>query len=551
MNPIIRRELLELLRTRQAAIAQIGLAIACTLLVLLRWPATGVSDLSGARSAQVLRVFGYGLFAGVLFVVPAFPATSLVRERIKGTLALLLNSPMTPLSIYLGKLGGVLGFTGLLLLVTLPAAAACYALGGSSTQGGVGLLYLILVVATLQITTIALWISLRSISPDSALRTTYGLILALAVLPLVPHWMTQGDTDILADITGVVRCVSPVPAVMEVLGQDSASSHGMGGTGGSIWKYVAIALAMSLLFALATVARLRARPLDRSRDSGIMTQDRSTGDRLKRRLFFLLDPQSRSGSMSLLINPVMTKEFRSRRFGRGHWMIRLIAISAILSLALSYFAAQGALGWGIEIIGGALVLLQTAILILFTPSLTAGTISSERERGTWQLLRITPLSPGKILRGKLLSVAFPLLLLLCATLPGYLFLMTIKPELSQQVQRVVISLAMTALFAVMVSAVSSAFFRATATATAVANLALVGICIGTLLAVIARDAPFGRGTVEAILTVNPVAAALHAAETPGFTDYDLLPLNWWIIGSVSLALLLVLIARTRQLCRPD
>ena len=75
---------------------QLGLALGCGLLVLLRWPPGDVADLSGARAQEVLRIFGYGLLAGVLVLVPAFPATALVREKISGTLALLLNSPMPP-----------------------------------------------------------------------------------------------------------------------------------------------------------------------------------------------------------------------------------------------------------------------------------------------------------------------------------------------------------------------------------------------------------------------------------------------------------------------
>src|SRR5215472_335181 len=116
MNPIVSRELLEVLRTRKAIALQISLALACALLVLARWPTGGTADLSGARSLQVLRVFGYGLLAGILLLIPAFPATSLVREKIKGTLELLLNSPMPPLSIYVGKLGGVMGFAAVLLV---------------------------------------------------------------------------------------------------------------------------------------------------------------------------------------------------------------------------------------------------------------------------------------------------------------------------------------------------------------------------------------------------------------------------------------------------
>src|SRR5207253_7301175 len=202
-------------------------------------------------------------------------------------------------------------------------------------------------------------------------------------------------------------------------------------------RYVLLAVAASAACALATVARLDRRLLDRARPAGVMTQDRSGGGRAVRRLLFLLDPQRRSGSMSLWVNPVMVKEFRTRRFGRSHWIVRLILLSAILSLGLSCVAASGALGWGLEAIGGALVLLQVALLILFAPSLAASLVSGERESGSWQLLRMTPLSAGTILRGKLLSVAWPLLLLLSATLPGYVFMMTVKPELVPQVQRVV------------------------------------------------------------------------------------------------------------------
>src|SRR5437588_6136113 len=173
MYAIIRRELLELLRTRRVVALQLGLAMACALLVLVRWPTGEVAELSGARSLQVLRIFGYGLLAGILLLVPAFPATSLVRERNSGTLALLLNSPLRPWSIYLGKLGGVLGFAAVLLVMTLPAAAACYALGGTSTPGGIPALYAVLAAAAVQLATLALLVSSRSQSLDGALRGTY------------------------------------------------------------------------------------------------------------------------------------------------------------------------------------------------------------------------------------------------------------------------------------------------------------------------------------------------------------------------------------------
>jgi ABC-type transport system involved in multi-copper enzyme maturation permease subunit len=551
MNPILQRELVEVLRTRKALALQLGLALGCMLLVLVRWPTGALADLSGARSLQVLRVFGYGLLAGILLLVPAFPATSLVREKIKGTLVLLLNSPMPPWSIYLGKLGGVLGFTAVLLVMTLPAAAACHALGGSGVQGGITALYAVLAIAAVQMSTLGLLVSSRAQSTDGALRATYALVLAVCVLPLAPEAYFHGGTDLVSTIATWLRCLSPIPAVMQVLGQRDVGSHGMTVNADAVSRYLILAGGMSLICAWATIARLNSRLLDRARPAGRMTQDRSRGARVARRVWFLVDPQRRSGSMSLWFNPVMVKEFRSRRFGRSSWTLRLIAICAILSLGVTYIATTGALGWGINDVGGALVLLQIALLILFTPSLAAGLVAAEREKGSWTLLRMTTMSPGAILRGKLISVAWPLLLLLCATLPGYIVMMTVEPSLVYNVQRVVACLVLTAIFAVLISATASTFFRSTAAATTASYIAILSICVGPLLFWLGRDAPFGHSVVEAVLTVNPVAAALQASNTPGFTQYELLPMNWWIIGSACVGLLVVLSVRTWQLCRPD
>lgn len=550
MNPIIRRELLGVLRTPGALAAQAALAAGCALLVLLRWPADGVSDLSGARSVQVLQVFGYGMLAGVLFLVPAFPATSIVRERVSGTLALLLNTPMSARSIYLGKLGGVLGFAAVLLAATAPAAGACHALGGVSSGGGVLLLYGVIAVAAVQFSTLGLLVSSLAASTAAALRTTYALVLAVAVLPLAPYWLLQGGGPE-ADLAEVVRNCSPIPAVMEVLGHTGVGTRGMALGPGAVSWYLILALATSVICALATLRRLSRTPLDRSRAAGVMTEDRSARGRAARRLLFLFDPQRRSGNMPLLVNPVLVKELRNGRLGRSHWAMRLVALCAILSLGLSYVAMSGAMAWGAEEVGGALVLLQAALLILFVPSLASGLISAEREGGTWQLLRTTPLSAGAILRGKLLAAAWPVVLLMCGTLPGYLVLAWLDPEQLARAQRVVACLGATAGFALVASAAAGSLFRSTARATAAAYVLVVGATLGPLLVWLGRDAPFGHSAVEAALAVSPVAAALHASGTRGFAGYDLLPLNWWITGVACVLLLVALTLRTRQLYRPE
>ena len=551
MNPIVRRELLGLLRTPTAVSVVIGCAVITAVLIVVHWPAGGVADIGGTAALGMLRGLGYGLLSGLLLVLPAFPATAIVRERVAGTLALLLNSPLPPWSIYLGKLGGILGFTAILLLMTLPGAAAGYALGGSTVTGGVGLLYVVLFVAAIQIATVGLLVSSRAQGIDGALRTTYGIVLAISVLPLTIHWLLPRDSAASTAIASWVGSLSPVPGLMEAIGHGGVGMLGVDYGSGAVARYAIVGLALSTLLALITIWGLGRAPLDRPRPAGVMTQDRSTKGQILRRLLFLVDPSRRSGGTTLLVNPVFVKELRTRRFGRAHWLLRIVALTAILSLGLSVIAAIEAIGWGLEKIGAAMVLLQAALLILFVPSLSAGLISAEREAGAWQLLRTTPLSAGAILRGKLLSAAGPVVLLLCATLPGYVVMAMIKPETSHQIWRVLTCMGVMAVFAVMVGAAASSLFRSTAVATAASYGFLAIICIVPLLVWLGREGPFGNTAVTTALTIDPVAAALNAANTPGFAQYDLLPTNWWVMGGMSLALLLVLIVRTRRLYRPD
>src|SRR5262249_4100012 len=130
-------------------------------------------------------------------------------------------------------------------------------------------------------------------------------------------------------------------------------------------------------------------------------------------------------------------------------------------------------------------------------------------------------------------------------------MMLVDPTEIYRVGRVIACLALTGVFAVLLSAAISTLFRSTAAATTASYLALLAVCIGPLLVWLGRGAPFGHAAVEAVLCVDPVAAALQAAATPGFVQYELLPANWWIIGSACVALLGVLAVRTWRLCRPE
>jgi hypothetical protein len=130
-------------------------------------------------------------------------------------------------------------------------------------------------------------------------------------------------------------------------------------------------------------------------------------------------------------------------------------------------------------------------------------------------------------------------------------MMTIDRTMIPRAERVVACLALTAVFVVLVSAAASTLFRSTSAAMTASYIALLAICTGPLLFWCFKDAPFGHATVEAVLLINPVAAALQAADTPGFDTYDLLPWNWWIIGSACVVLLGFTQLRTWRLYRPE
>lgn len=402
-HPIVRREFLGTLRRRRATAAIIAAALLCSALVLLGWPTDAQVDLSGAPAQKVLRLFGYGLLSVLLLLTPAFPATSIVHEKQRGTLVLLLNSPLRPWSIYFGKLIGSLGFVLLLLLTSVPAAAACHAMGGVSLTGELLPLYAILVLVALQYTAFALLVSTYAHSPDAALRYTYGGVLLLAVVSLGPHYFLQGTGGWDASLAEQLRCLSPIPAVMRLLGHSGVGAKGLIAAEDVTARCVWYGLAATGVFAALTLSRLNHSLFDRAHSQGLITDERSWLIRTIRRMFFVVDPQRRKLTIAPLINPVMVKEFRCRRFGRMHWMLRLAAVSAVASLGLTYVASLGTIDWGPETIGGLMVLLQGALILLLTPALAAGLISSEVESGGWQLLQMTPLSAPKILIGKLAS----------------------------------------------------------------------------------------------------------------------------------------------------
>ncbi len=550
-NPIIQRELIGTLRERRTVLMFGLLSVIFALLVALRYPTEPQMAMTGSRSQEVFRLFVFGLLGALHLLLPVFPATSLVKERNRGTLALLLNTPLGPWKIFSGKLVASFGLALLLLFISLPAAAACFALGGVSFANGLGGCYVVLLLTGLELCAVSLLISSTSTSTDAAIRMAYGAVLSLGLLTLLPYSLFIGSGGMVEPFADWLRSFSPVAAIVSLLGGAEGAGHGISEAGNVPLRFCFLSLGVTLICSLWTMSRLNSTMFDRPRNTGRIVEDQSWQVRLARRFLFIVDPGRRSRAMGWLVNPVMIKEFRCRKFGRLHWLLRLVSICAVMALAMSILTATRTIAWDVSTIGGILVILQVTLLVLITPSLTAGLITAERESGGWVLLQMTPLSVVRILWGKLLSVFLTLALVLCATLPGYVVMVWIDPAQRPQIERVVICLLATAGYATLVSAAVGSLFRHTAAATAGAYSALVAICVLPLLVWAGRGAPFGHLTVQLALTINPIAATLSVIRFPGFREYDLIPLHWWVSGVLSGISLIVLVVQTVRLSRPQ
>jgi ABC-type transport system involved in multi-copper enzyme maturation permease subunit len=128
----------------------------------------------------------------------------------------------------------------------------------------------------------------------------------------------------------------------------------------------------------------------------------------------------------MLDNPVILKELKGRMRGRQGFVtmtIYLMLISFfITSIYLIFYmensdTSPGAMQTLGKALFGTIVLLELLMIGFIGPALTSGAISSERERQTFDLLKISLLSAPELVFGKLSSAVFYLLLLIFTAIP--------------------------------------------------------------------------------------------------------------------------------------
>jgi ABC-type transport system involved in multi-copper enzyme maturation permease subunit len=224
------------------------------------------------------------------------------------------------------------------------------------------------------------------------------------------------------------------------------------------------------------------------------------------------------------VNPVLARELRQRvRSRRAN-----VVLTGYLTL-LS--AAVGLLVWGLQqdraegtavtqgtgqTLFGTLLFGILGLVCFIVPGVAAGAVAGERERLTLVPLQVTLLTPGQVLRGKLLaSLAFTTLLLV-ATLPllavAYVLGGVSVPEIAGGLALVLASAAFLGVVSIWASTLLRRVQRATVVSYGLVGLLVLGtpvaygvqvVATGQLAPAEVRGGFSGSGRWESLLLVAP------------------------------------------------
>lgn len=373
-NPVLQRELLVNLRASRSFFLLLVYQTILALVVFMAWPQQQRLDLTESPDAarNLVDLFFLGQYLLASLMTPAFTAGALTGEKERKTYESLLASPLGPAAIILGKLLAGLTHLAILIFASLPIVMLCLPLGGVSPYEVLAA-YLGLILSVFTFGMIGIACSSYFQRTAAALLVSYLLILPLAIAGVLA-WIALSKSGELR----LLLTVTLLPAL-------------------------ALSTAGTLFY--NTCDRLLYPPdvgsegkevVDLATESheavGLVIQSDQFPD-------YLFAPAKRDDLMEDGCNPVYEKEIRSEIFSQGTLMLRVvIQISMFLALpvlATCLFIRPEYAAWYI------------AYVVMFNmivgPVFSAGTVTSERERETLDLLLTTIITPWQILSGKLLA----------------------------------------------------------------------------------------------------------------------------------------------------
>ncbi len=522
-NPVLQRELLVNLRMSRGFVLMLVYQGLLAGLVYLAWPQDQRLDLSTRPEVarQLVDMFFLGQYVLASLMAPSFAAGAITGEKERHTYEMLLASPLRPGAIVLGKLLASLAYLAVLIFSSLPIVMLCLPLGGVSAYE-VFAAYLGLIASVITFGTIGVACSSYFKRTAASLVVSYLLILPMAMAGIL-FWYLAKDLGSLR----LFLTVTLIPS------------------GAAIF---CVALFIN------TSARLLHPPDVGSEGNEVVDLEQEAAnvvglviqrDQFPDKLFA---PAKRESLLEDNANPVYDKEIRSEIFSQGTLMLRVvIQVSMLLAIPLMalclYIWPQYA-PWYISYV--------VVFNMLVGPVFSAGSVTSERERRTLDLLLTTSITPWQILSGKLragLRVSSVLtmflmwpLLLACAMVNSYWHNVL-------AVLAYFLIVALTCLNTALVALFCSVVFKKTSISLMTTYLAIILLFFAPVAAIfftrtIYRDPQMARVIAAAGITspfVTAFSVPLDVETDTGWEDTlaKKQVANWWgLAGFVSFTLLL-------------
>ena len=185
--------------------------------------------------------------------------------------------------------------------------------------------------------------------------------------------------------------------------------------------------------------------------------------------------------------------------------------------------------------------LELMLVSAITPAITAGAISGEKEKQTYEMLLATPLHPFAILWGKLVSgLSYVFLLVFVAVPMSSLIFIFGGVTARDMLKTLVILMVIVVMFGV-IGLFMSALFERTGRATAASYLVVISMLFGPIFIATAAGILSAESPPRWILVFSPISALASALSTSanlqdmsGISGMLGNPLNWmWGAPAIS------------------
>ena len=206
-------------------------------------------------------------------------------------------------------------------------------------------------------------------------------------------------------------------------------------------------------------------------------------------------------------NPLLVKELRGRMRGARAFVVLtvyLLLLGCLTSMVYyTYNASVSGFGGALNTadlgrtVFATVVLIELFMVVFITPAFTAGAISGERERQTYELLRTTLLPARRLVLGKVVSALTYILLLVLAAVPLESLAFVLGGVVVEELLLALVILVVTALafavFGVFFSSLARTTLVSTVLTYTMALLTTIGLPLLLLIFALVLVEPFTSG----------------------------------------------------------